>query len=251
MPGFSITLDTKLLDQKMNALVNKRVIAKAMVGTLNSLAFKGREKVQQTLPRVFDQPTPWTIRGVRYGQATLQRPTSSVFMSDDPNKGIPPARYLQPQAKGGRRRQKRSERAMERIGLIGRGEGWVPGDDMKLNRYGNVPGARMIQILSQLKALERVEGALQNQTARSKARNPRRKQYFSPRPGSKLPRGVYERYGRGRRQVRPVLIFIKLPTYRPRLDIPGIVRKEAARRIESTWARNLGFQMGRAGVRNR
>lgn len=246
--SLNFIVDTKGLEKNLETL--ERVIAKAMVGTLNSLAFKGRAKVQETLPRVFDRPTPWTIRGVRFEQATLQRPVSSVLMSDDRSKGTAPTQYLHAQARGGLRRQKRSERAMERIGILGRGEGWVPGDDMKLDRYGNVPGARMVQILSQLKAFSEV-GALANVTTRSKARNPRRKQYFSPRPGSKLTRGVYERYGRGRRQVRPVLVFIKLPTYRRRFDLAGIVRKDVSRRLETTWARNLGFEMGRAGVKSR
>lgn len=139
---------------------------------------------------------------------------------------------------------------MERIGVLGRGEGWVPAKSMRLNRYGNVPGPRIVQILSQLKAFEEV-GFQANITARSKARKPNRKQYFVPRPGSKLPRGVYERFGRGQRKARPVLMFVKLPTYRRRLDLPGIVRKDVQRNIERTFSRALRYEMGREGVKNR
>lgn len=248
MPGFTITLDTKALDKKLETL-DKRVLAKTVVRTLNDLAFKGRVRVQETLPRVFDRPTPFTVRGVRYDQASLQRPTSSVFFSDDAAKGTPPTDYLQHHAKGGARRRKRSERAMERIGILGSNEVWAPARAMRLDRYGNVPGSRMVQILSQLKAFSEV-GYLANVTARSKARKPNRKQYFSPRPGSNLPRGVYERYGRGRRKVRPVLMFVKMPAYRRRLDLEGIVRKHVGRNIERSFSRALGYEMGRAGIKS-
>lgn len=249
MPGFSITLDTKRLDQKMKKLRGP-LLPKVMVRTLNDLAFKGRQGVQQDLPSIFDAPTPFTVRGVRYQKATLQRPESAVFMSDEAAKGTPAGTYLQPQAKGGQRRQKRSERAMERAGILGRNEGWVPGKALRLNRYGNVTGPRMVQILSQLKAFSEV-GFQANVTARSKARKPNRKQYFVPRPGSSLPRGVYERYGRGRRKARPVLLFVPLPRYTPRFDIAKVVGRRVERDIERTFSRALGYEMARAGVRNR
>lgn len=248
MPGYSVTLDTRLLDKKLQKLASP-VLGKVVVRTLNDLAFRGRKAVQDTMPRVFDRPTPQTIRSVRSDFAKLQNPVASVYISDDPNKGTPPSTYLQAQARGGQRRQKASERRMERIGILGRGEGWAPAKAMRLNRYGNVPGPRMVQILSQLKAFTEA-GFSANVTRASRARKPGRKQYFVPRPGSSLPRGVYERHGRGQRKVRPVLMFVKLPRYRRRFDITGIVRKEAGRRIEQAFSRALGFEMARAGLKN-
>src|SRR5690606_25274024 len=113
---------------------------------------------------------------------------------DAPDKGTPPVDVLGHHVFGGQRVAKRSEKQLQRAGLISANERVVPGDGMRLNRYGNVPPAEMVRILSAIRAFAEV-GSAANITARSRARNPGRDQYFWS-DGTHLPRGVYRRVGR-------------------------------------------------------
>lgn len=169
--------------------------------------------------RVFDRPTRWTTSGFRYFAATPDKKVFSVAVKDFAGKGVPASKYLQAQVMGGGRRQKRSEVALTRRGLMGNKGYWVPGPGIQLDPFGNVPGGTMRRIISDLQADAEV-GYQANRTARSTKRNKRyrKERYFIPRPGSKLHPGVWVRRGEG---IAPALLFVTGVSYKARFDFFG------------------------------
>lgn len=250
MASINFIIDTKGLERKLTKL-ERQVLPAARIRAMNDVAFQARGTVAKLMPLVFDQPTAFTTRAALYTKATPARPVAEVFIRNDAAKGTPPATYLQPQVRGGFRSQKGAERQLARAGIIGRGEGWVPARAMRLNRYGNVPSGKVVQMLSQIRAFGE-QGYQANVTARSRARGKAkgRGDYFVPNPATRnrLPRGVYERYGPGKRRIRPVMLFVKLPSYRPQLDFSGAVRQDINRRLPDSFRRALAYELRRAGL---
>lgn len=203
---------------------------------------KDAEKVlKATMKRVFDRPTPYTLRGTMTRPATKQKLVASVGFRDFAGKGTPAGKYLRPQIEGGPRRSKKSERLLRQAGLLRSNEYIVPSKAIRLNRYGNITGGQMQKIISGLRAQNDQH---QNRTARS-ARG-KAAGYFVPNQGSKLPRGVWERRGK---KIKPLLIFVKRPTYQKRLPFNKIIKRTVERRMPYHFQRELGKAI--AGAYNR
>lgn len=242
-----IDFDPSVLNRKLTA-IERRNLPFATAQALNRTAEQAQKAATDGL-KVFDRPTPFTLKSVFIRRVTkAQYKTglfAEVFLRDEAFKGTAPVKYLEPEVKGGSRRVKRFERALRAEGIMGPNEWAVPSRALKLNQYGNVSAGMISSILSQLEASP---DNLQNVTRRSKQRL--RKQgkrlYFTPRPGSKLKPGVYVRTGRrpksggDPRDVRPVLLFVSdAPTYRPRYQFFEIVTKVHTRRFASIFQAEL------------
>lgn len=242
-----LEIDVTQLTKKLDA-VAKRNLPFALSQALNRTAEQAQKSATAGL-KVFDQPVPFTQKSVFIRRTTkAQFKTglfAEVFLRDEAFKGTPPVKYLEPEVRGGGRRLKRFERALQHEGIMGPNEWAMPSRALKLNQYGNVSSGMITSILSQL---ESSPDNLQNVTRRSKQRL--RKQgkrlYFTPRPGSKLKPGVYVRTGRrpksggDPRDVRPVLLFVSdAPTYRPRYQFFAIVTKVHTRRFASIFQAEL------------
>lgn len=259
MASINVIIDTKKLEAKLSRL-EKQALPAATVKTVNALAFDSRLTTQKYMGLVFDRPTPFMLRGVQVHKATPQLPVSEVFMRNDAAKGTPPTKVLRATSRGIQRRQKRAEVSLYKAGLLGVNEGWVPGDDMKLDRYGNVSAAKVRQMLSQVRAFSEV-GYKANATKASNARNKNRAQFFSPNPSTRnrLKPGIYERYGerpiikkgerKGQRglprQIRPMMLFVPLGTYPKTFDMPRVVEQDVNRRKEATFRRFLAAEVRR------
>jgi len=101
----------------------KTQIPFATASAINNTAFSVRKAVQAQLPRYLDRPTPYTVRGVRVNKAKKTLLEGSVFF-------IPRvAEYMWYQVEGGSRRASKKWIA-------------VPTDNVKLNKYGNVPRSK-------------------------------------------------------------------------------------------------------------
>lgn len=170
----------------------------------------------QEAKRVFDRPTRYTLGGFYWRPATADKKTLEIGVKNMGDKSVPAAKFLKAEILGGQRRAKRSEVALRRSGLLASGSFWVPGAGAKLDAYGNVSGALIRRILSDLKADGEV-GYQANRTARSTKRNKRYKQgrYFVPKAGSKLHPGVWERKGTA---ISPVLLFVSGTHYSKRFQ---------------------------------
>jgi hypothetical protein len=200
---------------------------------LTRTAAAARRDVMAKLPGAFDRPTPFTVRSIRYKPAHDGQ--TEVYISDDAAKGLSPRKYLGPEITGGARDVKRSERALIARGLMEPDQRLVPGRGATLDRYGNIPGPRMVTILSALGA-HGEQGYQMNATARTKRRKGKLgvatratgTPFFigkSKRDGG--PGAVYQLISRG--IVRPVLWFVRRePDYKPRFDFHGLVGRSAA-----------------------
>lgn len=233
-----MVVDTTVLEKRMTRLARQQLpYARSLAA--NQAAFETRPVIQKAMPLYMDNPTPHTIRGVLYRKGNKQLPAAEVYINDFVGKGTPPVKYLRPLIKGGQRNQKRSERVLQRAGFITQGEGWVPAAVRRDSR-GNVSGGRITQILSGVKAFT-AAGSDQNISAASRGRGRRqgRSEYFVARGSDRLRRGVWERYGRGRRKIRPVLLFVPLPTYSRQFPFYEIAGRELRRRFARAWPNAL------------
>jgi hypothetical protein len=198
---------------------------------LTKIAPAVKAELQAEMGRVFDRPTRYTMGSV----FSLVRKTVAEIWLKDRGSGTPAGKYLLPQIIGGRRRQKRFERALEASGNLPRGWVVVPGAGTKLDAHGNISGAQIVQILSALRAFSNV-GFSANRTARSRARRKSKlRDLFVSGPinaapaanGGRLPFGVWERKG-GR--IINILFFVRSATYGVRFNFYPVAKRVVDRR---------------------
>lgn len=202
---------------------------------LNKTAAAVKDAINKDILARFDRPTPYTQNALRIQRATRDSLTAHVNFKDAAGKGISADRYLGPQVYGGGRHQKRSEHALQSVGMSV-GQYMVPAAGAELDAYGNVSRGQTIRVLSYLQAFGE-QGYRANATAKSRARTAKlgksaggfRKiggvQYFVSRgrgsmSGNReqhLPAGVWRKTGTHGSDVKPVFIFTGPPTYTPLL----------------------------------
>ena len=216
----------------------------ASVQACNATAWEIRGAWQRTAPRVFDRPTQMTRNAAQFERASRAKPFAVIKLRDEAFKGTPPAKYLLAQVQGGERRRKSFEVLLQARGVMPTGMFAVPGRGAPLDQHGNVRGAELNRILSQLGARR---DPYQNETETSRDRRRRRAEkrqqrggdFFSlaQRRGRLLP-GVYERlksgFGSG---VRSIFVFVSSARYQPRYDIFGLAQR--------TWDRLMPFYFNR------
>lgn len=197
----------------------------------------------ETMQRVFDRPTRWTLNALQLKPATKKDLTAVVDYKYFG--GTPADRYLGPQVDGGARRHKSHERALIAAGLMRSNEFAVPAH-VQLDAHGNVPGKTFVRILSQLKASR---DPMQNMTAKSKRRATRSAggRYFVMR-GRGVPDGVYLR--QGDRSILPVLLFVRAPRYVARFPFYEIGRRvfsmQFGLRAREGWLKYVVPRLNRA-----
>ena len=230
---FKVSLDPSDLIKRIE-YVNRKQIPAATARALNTTVGYAQRAVQNEMIDVFEQPTPFTIRSVFVRRAKPDKLQAFVFIRDEAAKGTPPVKYLAPQVLGGGRRAKRFERALRATGVLAAGEFAYIGKKAPIDQYGNIRAGTYTRILSQVRSSR---DPAQNVSDTPRAASRRGAQYFVPRPGSNLKRGVYERKGR---TVLPILIFsTDEPSYKRRLDFVGIVRGVFVERYQREWTRQF------------
>lgn len=236
--------------------VEKQVKFANMVA-VNRAAFKAREVVQREMSRVFDRPTQWVKGGVRVIKATKQDPTAIVDLDFWGNKqGVAVDKILSAEIKGGKRRHKRHEIALQRAGVLPSSMYIVPGEAAQLDQYGNMNSGQIVQVISWFRGFSE-QGYQGNMSDRRRASLGRDKKktgqkgfaYFAltRRHGKLLP-GIYQRltFGHGT-AVKPVMIFVKKSSYKPRLDFYGVADKAA--RSEFSEQFPIAFRQAMATAR--
>lgn len=234
-----------LLGRQFSALEREQLPYAAMRAT-NATAFEIRNVWMRTAPRVFDRPTPLTVKAAQYEKATKARPYAVVKLRDEASKGTPPAKYLVTEVQGGERRKTGMELLLQGRGAMPAGMFAVPGKGAQLNQYGNMRAGQVRQILSQLQAGGET-GYTSNETEESRGRRRRSSakkgvrggEYFALRnKRGKLPAGIYERLSTGfGSAVRALLVFVNRATYRPRYDIFGLAQRQ--------WNKLMPFHFNR------
>jgi len=225
---------------------------------LNAAAYKAKMETQKEIAKVFDRPTPWIAKSVRYTKSQVgsvskgraDKMFATVDFDQWGNKsGVTASQVLNAEIFGGTRRLKRYEVALNRIGVLPDGMATVPGQRVKLDRYGNVPASLIVQVLSYFQAFGE-QGYKANSTfaTRSKRWKGTKKttgsEFFVTGKQGKLLPGIYMRknYAAGasvghlqRGGAFPIFIFVKVPGYRRRLDFYGLAEKVAIKEFDSVF----------------
>jgi len=235
----------------------KMAVPAARRYTETGVAFKARKKVKNAIKREFDRPTPYTQRSAWASKATGKTP-AVVFLKNWE------ANSLYAQVYGGHRRAKKSERWLQREGLLKRDGAWVPAAGARQDRYGNVPGGQITQILSALGAhpdrLARTTKASKRRNKKMTAWSKSEDRYFAATGGTtrigqskgghnisaRLHPGVWERYGATRRKrIRPVMLFVDQPRYRPRLQFHALVSRTVRRNYARDFRAALAMEIAK------
>jgi len=209
------------------------IIAKALTATASQV----KDRIQAEIPKVFNNPTPYTMNSLYMRPATKTRLEAEVRIKDEAAKGIAPIKWLNAEIYGGDRNLKRSEVLLRASGILPSGMFLVPGQGLKLDSYGNVSGGQIQKILAQLKSnLD----AYSNESIASRGRKRLRPQadarYFVIRPGdnkTKLKPGIYARYGfASGSSIKPIFMFVRKPHYKQRLKFFELGQEVIAKQIE-------------------
>lgn len=243
MARFDVIVDTRVFERRLTDL-EKQQLPFARSLAANQAAFETMHTMRRATSLYIDRPTPFTVRSVLYRKGTREAPVAEIYISGDGAKGTPPSKYLTI-TRGGIRGHRRSEKLLQRRGVLGADEGWVPGKWLDADQYGNqLRPTEVVRILSEIKAFGE-EGFRANRRKRKSYAGQKIQGYFLSRgerraygPGSGLapvfPRGIWQRYAYGR-AVRPVMLFVKLPRYQKEFDFVALASKEVRRRFLDAW----------------
>ena len=209
----------------------------ASVLALNETAEIIRKAEVAEMVRVFDAPTPFTLRSVLITRATKAKPEAVIFLRNHALKGVAPAKYLRAEVEGGTRRYKGMEQLLRNVpgGLLPN-EYMMPGEGARLDAYGNVSRGQVQQILSVLRAQRDPY-----QNTKKGAKNAKR--YFIAHINGR--KGIYERVGQYR--IMPVFIVVKkTPKYQPRFRFYDVARNVAKREINARLKAKLAHALATA-----
>ncbi len=226
-----ITSNIDQVARELELLARPDRMSKALSTALTRTAKAAQLEIQQAMPRVFDRPTPFTIKSVMIQPATAQTLMARVFIRDEATKGTPPIKYLSPQAHGGDRRQKRFERQLAQAGLLPPGMFAVPGEAAKLDAYGNWDRGQIVQVISYLKAFGE-QGYRANMSDKRKQAFSRKNggvEYFVGRQaGGRKTLGIWARYRFGAGSaIKPIALFVRAPRYKAKFDFEKLANDVA------------------------
>lgn len=210
----------------------------AYAKAINDTAFQVRRAMQDEMRAVFDRPTPYILTSPKVVPATPDRLIASIAPMDKGNGGIDPQKILQAQEFGGARRDKRSEAALRRAGILPSGyytaipQTPYPGSD---DGRGNVRGPFLVQLITYFQAsgeqgfkanmTDKRKRAIHKGTTKTTGRR-----YFVVygrlRSGktAHLAPGIWAASGPYGVDVKPVLMFIRAPSYQPRMSIERVAK---------------------------
>lgn len=241
---FDLKVEIKGLEKVQSQIrkLSQGQIKQATSKAINDAAFHARKGIQDTMARNFDRPTPYIMRSVRVVQASPEQLNAWIEPTYMGGKGIDPQQILRAQAFGGPRRDKRSEKLLRNAGLLPAGymtsipEKPFPGSD---DGRGNLRGPFLVQLLSYFQTFGE-QGFKANMSER------RMKQihkigrsdkgyktingvvYFvsyGKLRGQRLKPGIWAKSGTHGVNVRPVVMFVREPIYKPRLVMERISRE--------------------------
>jgi hypothetical protein len=243
------------VQKKCQSIADKarRAAVVAMTKTAQEIKRAERAKMEQS----FDRPTPWVLNSLYVKPATKAKPEARVWIKDEAAKGTPASKILQAEIDGGARRQKRSEKALQAVGILPSGWVAVPTRWAKKDGYGNMDRGQIVQILSHLRAqlgsgYESRLGGKTFDAAKVKKRIAKTGlQYVAIKPGQKnnLPPGIYESKGWSKgKSMRPIMIFAPKANYTVRLRFFDIAQEVIDRDLNRNFNETLRKFMQEDGL---
>lgn len=224
--------------QKQLAALSGSQAKAAMAKAVNDTAYQVRRTMQDEIAKSFDRVTPYIKNSVVVKQATPEALVATIEPTYYGGKGIDPQQILRAQEAGGTRRDKRSESALRRAGILPSGYQTAipatpfPGSD---DGRGNVRGPFLVQLISYFQAFgeqgyranmtDKRKKSIQKGTAKVTGRR-----YFVSygklrgNQSSHLAPGIWAVSGTHGVSVQPVLMFIKAGNYTPRIAMERIAK---------------------------
>lgn len=259
--GFSIGSQLQGKEKALALLhgIAGRKLDAAIAKAINDTAYEVKRAYVDEMSSVFDRPTDYIKKSVWIKQAAPGRLVASIDPSYFGGKGVEPEKVLKAQALGGRRRDKRSEVALRRVGILPNGyQVVIPADPFpgSEDAHGNIKGSFMVQLLSYLQAMGE-QGYRANMTDRRKAaihkRGGAKVKAVGPKLGrryivaygnmrggarltakgeqdermSNLPPGIWAVMGSGA-VIKPVLMFTRMGDYEVRLRMENVEQRANA-----------------------
>lgn len=245
-------------------------IALATAEAINMGAGRVKNSMRAEMQSVFDRPTGYVLQSVQVvKKATAGDLNALVAPTYMGGKGVDPQQILAAQEDGGRRRDKRSEKALRTAGILPIGYQTAipatpyPGSD---DGRGNLKGSTLVQLIAYFQAFGE-QGYRANMTkGRMQAlhqRGGKGARFMGPVKGiryivaygrlrggaratargeydkraSNLPPGIWAVTGTGGADVRPVLMFVRGGNYKPRISLDGVRKRSGIDELVPRWVR--------------
>ena len=236
-----IQLTTQGLEQVQHLLakLSGPALRQAQAKALNDAAFKVRGAMQAEFRERFDRVTSYVEKSPFIRQATPENLEAVIEPTYMGGKGIDPFKILRAQAEGGSRKDKRIESALRRAGILPGGYQVAlpkipyPGSD---DGRGNIRGPFAVQLISYFQAFGE-QGYKANMTDKRRANlhkgtaKQSGRRYFVAygklRSGvtGHLAPGIWAATGLHSVDVRPVLMFVRNPSYKPRISMESVANR--------------------------
>ena len=232
-----VTIDTRAVTRALTDL-ERRQIPFATAKALNALGKLALADLRAEMVKVLDRPTPYTLGAFGLKPATKSDQVATIGVKK-PTSGRSAWSYLAPEIMGGPRARKGFELKMT---ALSGGQYVLPEADTPLDAYGNIRRSFLSQVQASLDATG------QPAPAKGKRRAARGARYMVRRAGGKpdgRPIGVFRVDGKG--GAVEVLGFTKsTPSYEPRLDVEGVVRRSVAANGAAEFDRALAAAIATA-----
>ncbi len=257
--------------------LSRSKVREASVKAVNDAGFEVRRAMQEEMRSVFDRPTDYILRSPMLKRAMVDKPMATIEPEYMGGKGVDPKKILKAQNLGGNRRDKRSEVALRRAGILPKGyQTAIPAEPFpgSEDRYGNLKGGFLVHLLSYFQAFpEKGRGHNINmRDARKKAWHTRGgagvrkvgpnigRRYIlaygklrggarwtakgeNDRRASNLAPGIWAVVGSSGADIRPVLMFVRSGNYQERLDMEKVGQRAD---VENYLSRRIRYRMRQA-----
>lgn len=243
-----VTADLTALRKRFEQLSPAQLQRRVSIA-INKTLGQMRSEVRVAMASTFDRPTRWTLDSLTIlpaGQRQFSGASAPIAKTFAEGVLIFKGEYgdlrnrervfMRTQIGGGTRGLKPFERRLRAAGVLPEGYQIVPGYAVPRDAYGNVARGEIVKVLSYLQAFN--DGGFRANTPearRQKLRQGTRRQrgfeLFVVKPGAtnagkQLAPGIWRRTFTGfGATIQPWLMFVRPPSYRPRLDFEGISRR--------------------------
>jgi hypothetical protein len=230
--------------QKQLRMLSDRGIKEASAKAINDTAFQVKRTMISEMNSVFNQVTPYVKKSVWIEMATPDKLQATILPTYYGGKGIDPQKILAAQEAGGPRRDKRVEAALRRVGILPAGYQTTPPKDPlpgSVDARGNFKGSFIVQLISYFQGFAE-QGHRANMTSKRKDKLANRGlsekgyktinglvyfvAYGRLRGGntSHLSPGIWAKSGIHGATVKPVIMFTRSGSYKPRFSMARIAK---------------------------
>lgn len=255
--------------QKQLSRLSDRGIKEASAKAINDTAYRVRATMQKEMDSSFDQVTPYVRKSVWIELATPDKLSATILPTYYGGKGIDPQKILSAQEAGGRRRDKRVEAALRRVGILPAGYQTVPPKDPlpgSVDARGNFKGSFIVQLISYFQGFAE-QGHHANMKDKRKAKLANRGLtesgyktingfvYFIAKGQAMkgvhdrtertlhLHPGIWAKSGIHGSNVKPVIMFTKAGNYTPRFSMDRIGK---AADVDNHLAKRMRYRIRQA-----